>query len=150
MRVFRSAEELVAAKGEALGTSEWLEITQERVNEFADATSDHQWIHVDVERAKQGPFGGPVAHGYLTLSLLPKLNAETYKLEGVKMGINYGLNKVRFPSPVLVGSRVRASTRLDDVTDVSQGVQLTIAATIEIEGADKPACVAESLSRVVF
>lgn len=150
MRVFRSAEELVAAKGEALGTSEWLEITQERVNEFADATSDHQWIHVDVERAKQGPFGGPVAHGYLTLSLLPKLNAETYKLEGVKMGINYGLNKVRFPSPVLVGSRVRASTRLDDVTDVSQGVQLTIAATIEIEGSDKPACVAESLSRVVF
>lgn len=150
MRVFRSAEELTAATGEALGTSEWLEITQERVNQFADATSDHQWIHVDVERAEQGPFGGPVAHGYLTLSLLPKLNAETYRLEGVRMGINYGLNKVRFPSPVLVGSRVRASTRLDDVTDVSQGVQLTIAATIEIEGSDKPACVAESLSRVVF
>ncbi|MBE9375541.1 MaoC family dehydratase [Saccharopolyspora sp. HNM0983] len=150
MRVFRSAEEIVAAKGEELGTSEWLEITQQRVNEFADATSDHQWIHVDIERAKQGPFGGPVAHGYLTLSLLPKLNAETYKLEGVKMGINYGLNKVRFPSPVLVGSRVRAVTRLDDVTDVKEGIQLTITATIEIEGSDKPACVAESLSRVVF
>src|SRR5699024_4177448 len=111
---------------------------------------DHQWIHVDVERAEQGPFGGPVAHGYLTLSLLPKLNAETYSVRGARMGINYGLEKVRFPSPVLVGSRVRVHTKLTGVTEISGGLQLAITATIEIEGHDKPACVAETLSRVMF
>ncbi|WP_433872220.1 MaoC family dehydratase [Saccharopolyspora sp. CA-218241] len=151
MRVFHSTEELVAAQGEKLGTSDWLTITQEQVDQFAEATHDHQWIHVDVERAKAGPFGGPIAHGFLTLSLLPKLNGQTYKLDvGAKMGINYGLNKVRFPSPVAVGSRVRSHTELTDVSEVKGGLQLTIATTIEIEGADKPACVAEMLSRVVL
>ncbi|MCI2421798.1 MaoC family dehydratase [Saccharopolyspora sp. K220] len=150
MRVFSSKEAVIAAKGEKLGTSEWLTITQEQVNQFADATLDHQWIHVDIERAKQGPFGGPIAHGFLTLSLLPKLNSETYRFEGTKMGINYGLNKVRFPNPVPVGARVRSTTELADVTEVDGGLQLTIKVTVEIEGATKPACVAESLSRVVF
>ncbi|MGW1681349.1 MaoC family dehydratase [Saccharopolyspora sp. NPDC002376] len=150
MRVFTSKEEIMAAKGEPLGTSEWLTITQEQVNQFADATLDHQWIHIDVERAKQGPFGAPIAHGFLTLSLLSKLNAQTYRFDGAKMGINYGLNKVRFPSPVPVGARIRSTTELADVTEVQGGVQLTIKSTIEIEGAPKPACVAEGLSRVVF
>ncbi|MHA6799181.1 MaoC family dehydratase [Bounagaea algeriensis] len=150
MRVFSSKEELLAAEGEELGYSDWLRISQEQVNQFADATLDHQWIHVDVERAEQGPFGGPVAHGYLTLSLLPKLNAETYSVRGARMGINYGLEKVRFPSPVLVGSRVRVHTKLTGVTEISGGLQLAITATIEIEGHDKPACVAETLSRVMF
>ncbi|MER7011842.1 MaoC family dehydratase [Saccharopolyspora sp. NPDC000359] len=150
MRVFTSKEEIVAAKGEQLGTSEWLTITQEQVNQFADATLDHQWIHVDVERAQQGPFGAPIAHGFLTLSLLSALNAQNYRFEGAKMGINYGLNKVRFPSPVPVGARVRSVAELADVTEVDGGVQLTIKSTVEIEGGTKPACVAEGLSRVVF
>ncbi|MER7078434.1 Acyl dehydratase [Saccharopolyspora kobensis] len=150
MRVFTSKEEIVAAKGEPLGTSEWLTITQEQVNQFADATLDHQWIHVDVARAEQGPFGAPIAHGFLTLSLLSKLNSQNYRFEGAKMGINYGLNKVRFPSPVPVGARIRSVAELADVTEVQGGVQLTIRSTIEIEGAAKPACVAEGLTRVVF
>lgn len=150
MRVFSSPDEIVAAKGEKLGSSDWLSISQEQVDQFAEATHDHQWIHVDPERAEQGPFGGTIAHGFLTLSLLSHLNAQTYRFEGVKMGINYGLNKVRFPSPVRVGSRVRSHTELADVTEISGGVQLTINVTVEIEGADKPACVAESLTRVMF
>ncbi|MDA3628708.1 MaoC family dehydratase [Saccharopolyspora oryzae] len=150
MRVFTSKEEIMAAKGEPLGSSEWLTITQEQVNQFADATLDHQWIHVDVERAEQGPFGAPIAHGFLTLSLLSKLNSQNYRFEGAKMGINYGLNKVRFPSPVPVGARIRSVAELADVTEVEGGVQLTIKSTIEIEGATKPACVAEGLTRVVF
>ncbi|KAA5830170.1 MaoC family dehydratase [Saccharopolyspora hirsuta] len=150
MRVFTSKEEIVAAKGEPLGTSEWLTITQEQVNQFADATLDHQWIHVDVERAQQGPFGAPIAHGFLTLSLLSQLNSQNYRFEGAKMGINYGLNKVRFPSPVPVGARIRSVAELADVTEVPGGVQLTIRSTIEIEGGTKPACVAEGLTRVVF
>ncbi|RKT82121.1 Acyl dehydratase [Saccharopolyspora antimicrobica] len=150
MRVFTSKEEIIAAKGEPLGTSEWLTITQEQVNQFADATLDHQWIHVDVARAEQGPFGTPIAHGFLTLSLLSKLNSQNYRFEGAKMGINYGLNKVRFPSPVPVGARIRSVAELADVTEVQGGVQLTIRSTIEIEGAAKPACVAEGLTRVVF
>ena len=150
MRVFTNPEQVLAAKGEKLGTSDWLTITQEQVNQFADATLDHQWIHLDAERAAAGPFGGTIAHGYLTLSLLPKLNSEIYRFEGIKMGINYGLNKVRFPHPVLVGSRVRGHSELADVTEAGNGLQLTINATVEIEGVDKPACVAESLSRLVF
>ncbi|CAM04622.1 acyl dehydratase [Saccharopolyspora erythraea NRRL 2338] len=150
MRVFANRDEVVAAKGEKLGTSDWLTITQEQVNQFADATLDHQWIHLDAERAAQGPFGGTIAHGFLTLSLLPALNAQTYRFEGVKMGINYGLNKVRFPHPVPVGARVRSHTELADVAENDQGLQLTVNVTIEIEGVDKPACVAESLSRLVF
>ncbi|MEB3371074.1 MaoC family dehydratase [Saccharopolyspora mangrovi] len=150
MKVFASKEEILAAKGETLGTSEWLTITQEQVNTFADATHDHQWIHVDIEKAEQGPFGGPIAHGFLTLSLLPKLNSETFRVDNVKMGINYGLNKVRFPSPVPVGSRVRSTTELIDATEIDGGLQLQVKATVEIEGSDKPACVAEFLSRVLL
>jgi acyl dehydratase len=150
MRVFSSAEQIHAAAGADLGSSDWLTITQEQVDGFAEATGDHQWIHVDTERAAQGPFGGTIAHGFLTLSLLPALNAKVYRFEGVRMGINYGLNKVRFPSPVRVGARVRAHTVLVDVTDVSGGVQLALSTTIEIEGAGKPACVAEFLVRLMF
>ncbi|WP_406691821.1 MaoC family dehydratase [Saccharopolyspora sp. ID03-671] len=150
MKVFASKEEILAAKGQELGTSEWLTITQEQVNTFADATHDHQWIHVDVEKAEAGPFGGPIAHGFLTLSLLPKLNSETFRVDNVKMGINYGLNKVRFPSPVPVGARVRSTTQLIDVTEIEGGLQLAVKAVVEIEGAEKPACVAEFLSRVLL
>ncbi len=150
MKVFTSKEEILAAQGEQLGTSEWLTITQEQVNTFADATHDHQWIHVDVEKAKQGPFGTPIAHGFLTLSLLPKLNSETFRVDNAKMGINYGLNKVRFPSPVPVGARVRATTELISATEIEGGLQLAVKATVAIDGADKPACVAEFLSRVLL
>jgi acyl dehydratase len=133
--------------GEHLGYSEWHEVTQEQVNLFADATGDHQWIHVDVERAKAGPFGGPIAHGYLTLSLAPTLLTEIMIVDGVAMGINYGLNKLRFPSPVPVGSKVRAGATLANVEDVSGGVQVTLSTTFEIEGGTKPVCVAEIVFR---
>jgi acyl dehydratase len=151
MRTFTSAEELIAAAGEELGTSEWLTITQEAVNLFADATGDHQWIHVDPERAAAGPFGTTIAHGFMTLSLLPDLMHNMYKVEGVKLAINYGLNKVRFPSPVPVGSKVRATSTLVNVEDLGKGaLQLTVTTTIGVEGASKPACVAESLLRYMF
>jgi acyl dehydratase len=133
--------------GEHLGYSEWHQVTQEQVNLFADATGDHQWIHVDVERAKAGPFGGPIAHGYLTLSLAPTLLTEIMQVDGVSMGINYGLNKLRFPSPVPVGSKVRAGATLANVEPVSGGVQVTLNTTFEIEGGSKPVCVAEILFR---
>ena len=133
--------------GEHLGYSEWHEVTQDQVNLFADATGDHQWIHVDVERAKAGPFGGPIAHGYLTLSLAPTLLTEIMRVDGVSMGINYGLNKLRFPSPVPVGSKVRAGATLANVEPVSGGVQVTLNTTFEIEGGSKPVCVAEILFR---
>jgi acyl dehydratase len=150
MRVFSSPEELHTAKGERLGTSDWLTITQEQINQFADATHDQQWIHVDTERAAQGPFGATIAHGFLTLSLVSFLNSQIYRFEGIQMGINYGLNKVRFPNPVPVGARVRAHTDLADVTNVSGSLQLAFSTTIEIEGVEKPACVAEPLVRLVF
>lgn len=150
MRVFSSAEEVRAAKGAKLGVSDWLTVTQERVNQFADATGDHQWIHVDIERAAQGPFGGTIAHGFLTLSLLSSLNFQIYRFEGIRMAINYGLNKVRFPNPVRVGSRVRSHCTLAEVTDVDGGVQLALQSTVELEGAEKPACAAEQLVRLVF
>ena len=133
--------------GEHLGYSEWHEITQEQVNLFADATGDHQWIHVDVERAKSGPFGAPIAHGYLTLSLAPMLLSEILVVSGVTMGVNYGLNKLRFPSPVPVGSKLRAGATLAGVEQVSGGVQVTLTVTFEIEGGAKPVCVAEILFR---
>ena len=133
--------------GQHLGNSPWHEVTQEQINAFADATGDHQWIHVDVERAKQGPFGAPIAHGYLTLSLGPALLPQVLHVDGISMGVNYGLNKLRFPSPVVVGSRVRLSATLDSVEDVAGGVQATIGLTFEIEGKDKPACVAEAVFR---
>ncbi|GGO12720.1 MaoC family dehydratase [Microbispora rosea subsp. aerata] len=149
MRIFSNLAELVAAKGEHLGYSEWREITQERVNLFADATGDHQWIHVDPERAKDGPFGNTIAHGFLTLSLLPSLVGELYRVEGLRMAINYGLNKVRFPQPVPVGSRVRAGAEIADVKDAPSGSLVNLRVTIEAEGAGKPACVADTLTLFV-
>lgn len=145
MRVFADLAEFVAAKGEHLGYSEWHEITQDQVYTFADATGDHQWIHVDLERAAAGPFGGTIAHGYLTLSLIPMLGAQIYRVEGLKMGINYGTNKVRFPNPVRVGSRVRACAEVVSVTEMSQGTQAVVKYTVEIDGQPKPACVAETV-----
>jgi acyl dehydratase len=140
--------ELPSLKGTELGTSDWFEVTQERVNTFADATGDHQWIHVDVERAKaESPFGGPIAHGYLTLSLVVPLVSQTYTVTDQKMGVNYGLNKVRFPAPVPVGSKVRARVTLKDVEEVAGGVQNTVSVTIEREGGDKPVCIAEWVTR---
>ena len=147
MRTFASAGELLAAVGEHLGYSDWLEVGQERVNQFAEATGDHQWIHVDEARAKEGPFGSTIAHGFLTLSLLPKLLAEVYRVEGVRMGINYGLNRVRFISPVRVGSSVRAVMTVAEVDQQADYVQVTAKAVMEIKGAQKPAEVAETLSR---
>ena len=133
--------------GEHLGYSEYHEISQPQVNLFADATGDHQWIHIDVERAKTGPFGAPIAHGYLTLSLAPMLLAEVLRVNGVAMGVNYGANKVRFPAPVPVGSKVRLGAKLLGVEDVSGGKQVTIETTFEVEGATKPSCVAELVFR---
>jgi acyl dehydratase len=139
--------ELKRLAGSDLGTSDWIDVTQERVNKFADATGDHQWIHVDVERAAQGPFGGPIAHGYLTLSLFVPLFTELLTVEGVTTKVNYGLNRVRFPAPVPVGSRLRLAARLASVDDVEGGVQITVDGTVEIEGKAKPACVLQSISR---
>ena len=133
--------------GEHLGYSKWHQITQEQVNLFADATDDHQWIHIDVERAKAGPFGGPIAHGYLTLSLVPSLLPEIMDVTGTSMLINYGLNKLRFPAPVPVGSKVRAGASLAQIEDVSGGVQITLDVTFEVEGGTKPVCVAEVVLR---
>ena len=145
MRTFTSFDELTAAVGEDLGTSDWLVIEQERVDRFAEATGDHQWIHVDVDRAKAGPFGGTIAHGYLTLSLLPMLGAQVFALETPGAKLNYGVNKVRFPSPVPVGSRVRAHAKVAGVADLPAGKQLTLGWTIEIEDHPKPGCVAETV-----
>jgi acyl dehydratase len=133
--------------GELLGYSDWMEITQEKVNQFADATGDHQWLHIDPERAKDGPFGGPIAHGYLTLSLVPLLLPQVLELSGFSMGVNYGCDRVRFPSPVPVGSKVRAGVVLDSVTDVTGGIQLSVTMTFEVDGAPKPACIATILVR---
>ena len=146
--VFASLDELRAAVGTTLGTSDWFEVTQQRVNEFAEATGDHQWIHVDVERATaESPFGGPVAHGYLTLSLTNLVLPQVLEVRGVSLGVNYGTGKVRFPAPVPVGSRVRGTAELTACDDIAGGVQTTIVITMEVEGGAKPACVVESLSR---
>ena len=145
MRTFTSLDELTSAVGETLGTSEWLEIDQERVDQFAEATGDHQWIHVDVERAADGPFGGTIAHGYLTLSLIPLLGSQVFSLDTPGAKLNYGVNKVRFPNPVRVGKRVRNTVSVASVTDVPAGKQLTLGHTIEIEDGSKPACVAETV-----
>jgi acyl dehydratase len=146
-RTFASLEELRAAVGEELGTTQWLEIDQKRIDLFAEATGDPQWIHVDPDRAARGPFGTTIAHGFLTLSLIPAFTHELLRVEGVKMGVNYGVNKVRFPAPVPVGSRLRASGRIVEVTEVTGGVQLVTRVTIEREGGDKPVCAAETVSR---
>ena len=141
-------DELKALAGATLGHTGWLEITQDRVNAFADATSDHQWIHVDIEKAAAGPFGGTIAHGYLTLSLVVHLLAELLEVRGVSMEINYGLNKVRFPAPVPVGSKVRLAAQVGAVEDAGvNAVQGVIDCTIEVEGSEKPACVAQVVLR---
>jgi len=147
----REIESLAALKeliGQEVAVTDWVEITQERINLFADATGDHQWIHVDVERSKrESPFGGPIAHGFLTLSLLPMMMGSAIVMRDVKMGVNYGLNKVRFPAPVPVGSRVRGRMKLLSVEDIPGGAQMVWEVTMEREGGDKPVCVAESVSR---
>jgi acyl dehydratase len=143
-------DQLRASVGTELGVSEWLLIDQERVDRFAEATGDLQWIHTDPQRAKDGPFHDTIAHGFLTLSLLPALGEGIIAVEGTKMGVNYGLNKVRFPAPVPVGSRVRGRTELVGITDVTGGVQLVTKVTVEREGGDKPVCVAEAVSRIYF
>ncbi|HET9170026.1 MAG TPA: MaoC family dehydratase [Actinospica sp.] len=141
-------DELRALAGKDLGASDWFEVTQDRVNLFADATDDHQWIHTDPERAASGPFGGTIAHGYLTLSLLIPLFNELLEVRGVKMSVNYGLEKVRFPAPVRVGGKIRLLGTVDEVEDVAgDGVQMALTFTVEIEGGAKPACVAKALYR---
>ena len=145
MRVFKTFDELSKAAGEELGTSDWLRIDQDRVDAFAEATGDHQWIHVDSERAKSGPFGGTIAHGYLTLSLVPQFGAQIFSLETPGAKLNYGVNKVRFPNPLKVGSRIRCTAALGEVTDIAAGKQMTIRYVVEIEGEEKPACVAETV-----
>ncbi|MDJ0344544.1 MaoC family dehydratase [Streptomyces sp. H10-C2] len=146
-RIFASLDDLRAAVGEQLGTTGWLEIDQKRIDGFAEATGDHQWIHVDPEKAANGPFGTTIAHGYLTLSLIPSFTPDLFRVEGVKMGVNYGVNKARFPAPVPVGSRLRATAQIMEVTEVGGGVQLVTKVTIEREGGDKPVCVAETVAR---
>jgi acyl dehydratase len=143
MRVFESLDEFKAAKGEPLGPSEWITVTQDQINGFADSTHDHQWIHTDPERAKTGPFGTVIAHGYLTLSLLPAFIESLYEIRGLKMGVNYGANKIRFPDPVPVDSRLRATATLKETTDIPIGTQAVIEFVVEREGGAKPACIAE-------
>ena len=146
-RHIESIEALKGLIGEHLGYSEYMTISQERVNQFAEATGDHQWIHVDVEKAKAGPFGGPIAHGYLTLSLGPMLYPTVVRIEGFSMGVNYGANKIRFPSPVPVGSKIRLGVKLLEVEEIANGVQMTMEFTFECQGASKPSCVAEIIFR---
>jgi len=148
--VFDHPRELIAAAGRPLGTSDWLEVTQERIDRFADATGDHQWIHVDPERARKGPFGTTIAHGYLTLSLVSHFLPQIVTVRGISMGINYGADRVRFPAPVPSGSRVRGRAELLSAEEVRGGaIQAKIRVTVEVEGSEKPACVAETLSRYV-
>lgn len=143
MRTFTTLDEVAESANSEIGTTDWLEVDQDRINLFADATGDHQWIHVDEERAKSGPFGATIAHGFLTVSLLPLFNQQSFALETPGARLNYGLNKVRFPQPVPVGSRLRSHVSFGDVTDLPTGKQLIIKHTLEIEGVAKPACVAE-------
>lgn len=146
---FDNAQSLINAVGQELGVSDWMTVTQERINLFADATEDHQWIHVDPERAANGPFGAPIAHGYLTLSLISHFLPQIIDVE-IKMGVNYGCEKIRFPSAVQAGARIRGRGQLVDAKAIEGGVQVTNRVTVEIEGADKPACVADTVSRYYF
>ena len=149
MKKFSGLDEFVAAQGAELGPTDWLEVTQDRVNLFADATDDHQWIHIDPERAANGPFGGTIAHGLLTLSLLPHFTHELYTVDNVAMAINYGYNKVRFITPVRVGAKIRARAQIAKVDQLDGAVQATVTVTVEIDGSDKPAAVAESIVRFI-
>jgi acyl dehydratase len=147
MRTINGLEDLKAAEGEVLGTSEWHEVTQEDIDTFADVTGDHQWIHVDVERAKDTPFGGTIAHGYYTLALAPLLGAQVMSFEGFAFALNYGLDRVRFPAPLPVGGKVRCTVKLAAVADIPGGAQAKLEHTFEREGGDKPVCVSEALVR---
>jgi acyl dehydratase len=147
MRTFATLAELEHLVGQQVGVSDWLEVTQQRIQLFAEATGDHQWIHVDPARAKAGPFGTTIAHGFLTLSLLPEMSAKAFAISDVRMGVNYGLNRVRFPAPVPSGSRLRGHFKLAAFEPLEGGAQLTVEVTMEREGSDKPVCVAESVSR---
>ena len=148
MKTFKTLSDLAALVGQEVAVSDWITVTQEQVNQFAEATGDHQWIHVDVERAKAGPFGAPIAHGFLTLSMLPKFFESSLTVEQSRMGVNYGLNRVRFMAPVPVGSRLRGRMKLVKSEPIDNGgVQMVWETTIELEGATKPACVAESVVR---
>jgi acyl dehydratase len=149
VKVFGNLDEFVAAAGSELGPTEWMEITQDRVNLFADATDDHQWIHVDPERAAAGPFGGAIAHGLLTLSLLPHFTHQMYRVDNVALAVNYGYNKVRFITPVKVGANVRARAVISKIDQLDGAVQATMAITVEIEGSAKPAAVVESIVRII-
>jgi acyl dehydratase len=148
MRTITGLDELRQAEGETLGTSEWHDVSQADIDAFADVTGDHQWIHVDPERAKDTPFGGTIAHGYYTLSLAPKFTEQVLALDGFAFAINYGLNKVRFPAPLPVGDRVRMTATLAKLEDVPGGAQMTLELTFERDGGEKPVCVAETLARV--
>jgi len=147
MRLFETIAELKELVGQDIGVSDWITVTQERIQLFADATNDHQWIHVDVERAKAGPFGATIAHGFLTLSLLPEMAASAFGVRETRMGVNYGLNKVRFPAPVPSGSRLRGRFKLIGYEPLEGGAQITVQVTMEREGSDKPVCIAESIGR---
>jgi acyl dehydratase len=148
MRTITGLAELQDNEGEVLGTSDWHEVTQKDIDAFADVTGDHQWIHVDVERAKQTPFGGTIAHGYYTLSLAPRFTEQIMRLEGFVFAVNYGLNRVRFPAPLPVGDRVRMTAKLADLEDIPGGAQMTLELTFEREGGGKPVCVAETMARL--
>ena len=149
-QIFESPHDLKNAVGKQLGQSEWLQVEQDRINLFADATGDHQWIHVDPERAKEGPFGATIAHGYLTLSLVNYFLPQIIEVRGISMGVNYGTDRVRFPAPVIVGSRVRGNGELVAVEEVKNGaIQATIRVSVEVEGGDRPACVVDTISRFV-
>jgi acyl dehydratase len=150
VRTFTSGADLAASVGQEIGVSDWHEIPQSQIDLFAEATGDDQWIHVDPEQAKEGPYGTTIAHGYLTLSLLAPLMKTTYRIEGAKMAVNYGLNKVRFAAPVRVGSRVRVRVSLATVDEIPNGVQSVWSAVIELEGSSKPACIAEPVTRHIF
>jgi len=148
MRTITGLDQLKKAEGDDLGTSDWHEVTQDDVDKFADVTGDHQWIHVDPERARDTPFGGTIAHGYYTLSLAPSLGEQIFALDGFAFAVNYGLNRVRFPAPLPTGSRVRMHAKLKSLEDVPGGAQMTMELTFEREDGDKPVCVAETLARV--
>jgi acyl dehydratase len=145
--VFADPDAVKQAVGQHLGYTDWMVVDQDRINRFADATGDHQWIHVDEEKAKQGPFGATIAHGYLTLSLTNLFLPKLISVDNLSMGINYGVNKVRFPTPVVAGSRIRAGAEIVEGEDISGGVQVVIKITVELEGSDKPACVVENVTR---
>jgi acyl dehydratase len=149
-REINGLDELQAQVGQHLGFSKWLTIDQARIDQFAEATGDHQWIHVDPERAKAGPFGATIAHGYLTLSLIPVLASQVYQISGTTMAVNYGSNRIRFASPVRVNSQVRAGVELLNVTTKPPGAQIEVRVTVEVEGSDKPACIADTVTLVAF